>query len=198
MRLPLPGRRGSKRSLTRRQRLSRWALAVVAVLLTIWLVGGYFVVVHPVTNRLQRVDAIVVLGAPDVDGREVYGLELAQELYAPVVAISVESARQHRLNGPCNGAAVGVTVMCFIPSPRTTQGEARQIRAYAAEYGWKSIIVVTSSYHISRARLIVGRCFHGQIIMAATSVRHSFKTIAYQYVYQTAGYLKAFFVTTGC
>jgi uncharacterized SAM-binding protein YcdF (DUF218 family) len=198
MRLPLPARRRSPRSLSRKQRFIRWAFALVAALLTTWLVGGYFVVVHPVTNRLQRVDAIVVLGAPDVDGREIYGLELAQELYAPVVAISVESLRQHRLNAPCNGGAVGVTVMCFIPSPRTTQGEARQIRAYAAKYGWKSIIVVTSSYHISRARLIVQRCFHGQIIMAAPSVRHSLLTVAYQYLYQSAGYLKAFFVTTGC
>lgn len=178
----------------------RWwvAAAVFAVLAATWLVGGYFVVVHPVTNRLDHVDAIVVLGSPDIDGRQVLAMSLASEGYARVVAISVESERQRELKSACTIKQPRLTVLCFRADPRTTQGEARQIRAYTAEFGWKKIIVVTSSYHISRARVIISRCFGGRVLMAAPKVSHSAGVIAYQYVYQTASYLKAFLITRGC
>lgn len=182
--------------------LSRWrwriASALVGALALTWLIGGYFVVVDPVTNHLAHADAIVVLGAPDIDGRTEYGLQLAAQGYAPVVAISVESPRQRSVKGACNGAVVNIKVLCFQAVPSTTQGEARQIRAYAQQYGWKSVIVVTSSYHVSRARLIVDRCFEGTVAMESPPVHHSFATMAYQYIYQTAGYFKAFLVTRGC
>jgi uncharacterized SAM-binding protein YcdF (DUF218 family) len=183
-----------------RRRLIRWIVAGVAsALILTWLIGGYFVIVSPVTNRLEKADAIVVLGPPDADRRADYALELAERGYAPVVAISVESDRQSELKGACNGRVPsGITAMCFRADPETTQGEARQIKAYAAQYGWKRIIVVTSSYHVSRARLIVQRCFQGQVLMESPPVGHSVAEIAYQYLYQSAGYVKALTITTGC
>jgi uncharacterized SAM-binding protein YcdF (DUF218 family) len=183
-----------------RRRLIRWiVLGVASAVILTWLIGGYFVVVSPVTNRLESADAIVVLGPPDGDGRTEYAIELAEQHYAPVVAISVESNLQRDLKGACNGRVPsGIIAMCFRASPETTQGEARQIKAYAAQYGWKRIIVVTSSYHVSRARLIVERCFKGQVLMESPPVGHSVATIAYQYLYQTAGYVKALAITTGC
>ena len=177
----------------------RWriVLTLAAVLGTIWLVGGYFVVVHPVTNRLEPADAIVVLGPPDVDGRAQWALQLARDGYAPVVAISVESALQRAVKSACELHTSQLSVMCFQANPETTQGESRQIRSYADRYNWKRIIVITSSYHISRARMIVERCFHGRVMMTAPSVSHSVPQMAYQYVYQTFGYLKAF-IDTKC
>jgi uncharacterized SAM-binding protein YcdF (DUF218 family) len=177
----------------------RVALGVAIALIATWLIGGYFVVVHPVTNRPAAADAIIVLGPPDTDGRVDTAIELAEQHYAPVVAISVESVLQRELKGACNGRVPDqVTVLCFQASPETTQGEARQIRKYAAQYGWKRIIVITSSYHISRARVIVERCFSGQVLMVAPHASHSILTIAYQYLYQTGAYIKAFTLTTGC
>jgi uncharacterized SAM-binding protein YcdF (DUF218 family) len=194
-----PGTRRTRRTRrSRRRTIRRWALAVAALLLAGWLVGGYFVVVHPVTNRLARADAIVVLGAPDIDGRVGYAFTLAQQGYAPVVAISVESEQQREAKSACRNEVPGLTVLCFQASPATTQGEARQIRSYAAQYGWKRVIVITSSYHVSRARMIVQRCFGGRLMVVSPAVHHSLKRIAYEYVYQTAGYVKAFLVTRGC
>jgi uncharacterized SAM-binding protein YcdF (DUF218 family) len=88
--------------------------------------------------------------------------------------------------------------MCFQPSPKTTLGEARAIRDEAREHAWKTIIIVTSSYHVSRARMIFGRCFPGKILMTSPPVAHSFLEIAYQYVYQTVAYIKAALITRGC
>ncbi len=50
--------------------------------------------------------------------------------------------------------------ICFTPDPYSTQGEARWIAQEARERGWDSVVVVTSSYHVPRARMIVRRCYH--------------------------------------
>ena len=51
--------------------------------------------------------------------------------------------------------------VCFLPDPYSTQGEARWIAAEAERRGWDSIVVVTSTYHVRRARVVVERCYEG-------------------------------------
>ena len=54
-------------------------------------------------------------------------------------------------------------VFCPVPDPDTTQGEARAIAGLAETRGWTRVIVVTSSYQLTRAELLLGRCFDGDI-----------------------------------
>ena len=53
--------------------------------------------------------------------------------------------------------------ICFAPDPYSTQGEARWIAQEAKERGWGSIVVVTSTYHVRRARMVVRRCYGGDL-----------------------------------
>lgn len=160
---------------------------------------GYRVIVSPHENKLERADAVVVLGGAFVDGRYDYGVTLMKEQYAPMLVISHATETEGASHWPCIDPPVaGTTVHCFFPDPDSTQGEARTIRDYAQQYGWKKIIVVTSSYHVSRARMIIERCFGGQVMMTSPPASHSLGRMAYQYVYQTAGYAKAWTVATGC
>ncbi len=61
-------------------------------------------------------------------------------------------------NELCASAAV-----CFRPDPYSTQGEARWIATEAGRRGWDSIVVVTSTYHVRRARMVVERCYEGRL-----------------------------------
>lgn len=54
-------------------------------------------------------------------------------------------------------------VLCPVPDPVTTRGEARAIGEAAAQRRWQSVVAVTSSYHIARAELVLERCFPGRI-----------------------------------
>jgi uncharacterized SAM-binding protein YcdF (DUF218 family) len=54
-------------------------------------------------------------------------------------------------------------VHCPTPEPDTTRGEARAIAALAERNGWTRLLVVTSSYQLVRAGLLLGRCFEGEI-----------------------------------
>lgn len=53
--------------------------------------------------------------------------------------------------------------ICFTPDPYSTQGEARWIAQEAKQRGWDSVVVVTSTYHVRRTRMIVERCFDGDL-----------------------------------
>jgi uncharacterized SAM-binding protein YcdF (DUF218 family) len=53
--------------------------------------------------------------------------------------------------------------VCFEPKPYSTQGEARWIAREAARRGWDSVVVVTSTYHVRRTRMVVGRCYDGEL-----------------------------------
>ncbi|MGX7677318.1 YdcF family protein [Jatrophihabitans sp. DSM 45814] len=170
---------------------------MASLLLVVWLVGGYFVIVNPKTNRLSSVDAILVLGSPDRNGRQTEGLELLDAGRADTLIESVGSNYQRSLKSICSAGVTGKQVVCFLPEPATTQGEAREIAALSKQHGWTRIIVVTSTYHVSRARMIVERCFDGKVEMAAARKGISLGDWAYQYVYQTGAYLKAF-LKPGC
>ena len=176
----------------------RVVTAIILVLFLVWIIGGYFVVVRPATDQPAKVDAILVLGPPDIDGRMPLGVQLAEEGYASTVVVSVESEEQFQVKHECHSDSTTPRIICFIANPHTTQGEARELRELTAQYGWTKVMVITSSYHISRARMIVQRCFKGEVLMIEAKAHHGVSEIAYQYLYQTGAYLKAFTLTRGC
>jgi uncharacterized SAM-binding protein YcdF (DUF218 family) len=175
----------------------RRALLAFAVVLVVWLVACYLVVLHPTINRLTRADAVVVLGPPVGNGRLSTALRLVDQGYSSNLVISLNSEQQHPASDACASPPSGVTVTCFSPHPGTTQGEAREIRTLATQRRWHTLIVVTSTYHVSRARLILSRCFSGRLEMVNSGESISVGKWAYQFVYQSIAYVKAF-VSRSC
>lgn len=51
-----------------------------------------------------------------------------------------------------------VVVDCVRPAPFSTSGEALATAELAAANGWDRLVVVTSTYHLTRTRVLVGRC----------------------------------------
>lgn len=62
-------------------------------------------------------------------------------------------------------------VLCPSPRPDTTRGEARTIAALAEREGWRRLAMVTSDYHVSRARLLLSRCFEGDLAVVSADSR---------------------------
>lgn len=184
------------RGVTRRRWLRRTLLAV-GVLFVAWLVACYLVVVDPTVNRPTHADAVVVLGPPIGNGRLETALGLVDQGYATNLVISLNSPKQRQAARVCARPPTGVSVTCFTADPATTQGEAQNIRRLASAQHWNTIIVVTSTYHVSRARLIISRCFDGTLEMVAAHTHTSLLNWAYQFAYQTGGYVKAA-VNRGC
>jgi uncharacterized SAM-binding protein YcdF (DUF218 family) len=58
-------------------------------------------------------------------------------------------------------------VLCFEAVPFSTRGEARTVARLAHERGWRSIVVVTSRFHVTRAHMLFRRCYGGRLTFVA-------------------------------
>ena len=152
---------------------SRWARRVALVL----AVG--FVLVAAATARLfvwpptsrapTRADAVMLLSGGRGDR-----LPVARALVERGVADVLVIPHGERVDWPdaralCLGRNT-FEVVCPTPSPDSTQGEARALASLARDRGWKNVVVVTSRYHMTRARIVVPRCTTANIhVVGSTS-----------------------------
>ena len=128
---------------------------------------------------------------PRSNGRVDTALSLIRQHVAGSLVVSVPSDSQRRAMPLCTAPQDGFSVNCFQPHPATTRGEAAHARDLARQHGWTSVVVVTSTYHVSRARMIFNRCLDGKLYLVAARRGISMLTWAYQYLYQTGAYVKA-------
>ena len=171
---------------------------VAAVVLNI---AGYLLFTRPHSDPLTKADAIVVLGG-DNDGRFEYGLSLARQGYASTVVLSNsyldKPADLPAFQQACASGTVTITVVCFVPDPFTTRGEAMYVARLAKQHNWTHLIVVSWNYHTVRARYIFHQCFSGDVTMHPVPRDYDFAPWywAEQYAYQFGGLVKAFIL--GC
>lgn len=178
-----------------RPRWTRWIVGVAVACLAYVLVMTP-VLVFPRTDNVTHVDVVLVLG-PAVPWRMDQARELADQGVTQNVLVSVPGSRDTWPEECRQPDQAGFTVVCFRPDPFTTQGEARELRAQMQAHGWTTAAAITMTPHVARARMIIDRCVPGGVQMIGGGHRSPAEW-AYNYVYQGAGFVKAFLVTTGC
>jgi hypothetical protein len=144
----------------------RRLLLGLAALVAAWLVACLVLFVWPPSESgpPDHTDAVVVLSGERA--RLWPALALIRCGVAPVLAISsVERTptwiEARRL---CDaGRYEGAAVVCFLAVPYSTRGEARTVAQLAQRRGWTSLVVATSTFHITRARLLFRRCYQGSL-----------------------------------
>jgi uncharacterized SAM-binding protein YcdF (DUF218 family) len=138
-------------------------LRIVVLAVVAWLVLCAFLFVWPREDEPKRADAVVVLSG-DRDYRLPRALRLIRNDVARALVISDgRDPRWPQANRLCDGAARGFRVFCFRPDPYSTTGEAEAVGALARRQGWDSIVVVTSTFHVYRARMLFERCLPGRV-----------------------------------
>ncbi len=158
--------------------LIRWAirLVLVVVLFFAFVAATFYLFVFPHMDRVTHADAVVVLSGGKSD-RLPKGLKLVQDGVAPVLVISDGRAKFYpQANKLCKGGQP-FKVICFKPDPYSTRGEAEGVARLARKHGWRSLVVVTSRYHVFRARVLFKRCFKGPL--AVTGSMPSLKNMVY-------------------
>ncbi|MET0898722.1 MAG: YdcF family protein [Mycobacterium sp.] len=175
------------------RRLLICALVAVCVAAAGLLVGGYFLFNRPQADELTKADAIIVLGG-DMDGRIDYGLGLAHEGYADTVVIADSYGEDDReINQACASGTSTLTVICFVPDPFSTRGEAMFTARLAHERGWEHLIVVSWNWHVVRSRFIFEQCFDGELTMRPVPRRYDYNVFnwMFTYAYQYSSLAKA-------
>jgi uncharacterized SAM-binding protein YcdF (DUF218 family) len=147
--------------------------------------------IWPTTGVPARVDAIVVPGGPG--NRIAAAITLAEQGRARYLVLSQGEPVPPQLCGTRVGAAA---VLCFMPDPDTTQGEAEGTARLAKEYGFRSIVLVTTPDQTWRAELRFARCYSDKIYAVTTPLpKHLWPLMI---AYQWAATLKAEVVNRAC
>lgn len=134
---------------------------VAAVALAALVALGAWTFYFVGTSHPKRADAIVVLSG---DLRRVpTAVQLFHEHVAPNLLVSLYDATPSVCGRP--------HVTCFRAHPFNTRGEAETASRLLRKHGWTSVIVVSSRYHLRRARLLFDRCTNAsiQIVPAPSS-----------------------------
>jgi hypothetical protein len=176
-----------------RQARRRWRRALIAAATLVLLLSGLTarLFVWPPSGMPARVDAILMLNNPG-DPLPV-ALQLAREHRAKYLVVSQGTVASHY---GCPPAVPGVELICFHPSPATTQGEAEFAGRLASKYHWHSIVIVTIRPQDMRARLRLGRCFDGQIYVMTSRLR--LRSWPYQIAYEWGATIKALVLQPAC
>ncbi len=138
-------------------------MAVVGVLLVAWILATVRLLFVPSEDDVGKADAVVVLAGSKHERLD-RGLELMREGVAPVLVISDGfDPRQPRANRLCQEGGDGFSVACFTPDPDSTRGEARKTAELARKHGWQRVLLVTSRFHVTRARMLFDRCLDADV-----------------------------------
>ena len=147
-------------------------LILLLVVVAAWAAVVARFVLWPVQDSPRRADAVVVLAGDHL--RLGKALELMARRVAPTLVISDGLAPGWReANRLCRRGGGRFRVVCFRPDPYSTRGEARAVARMAAARGWSSVVVVTSTYHVTRARLLFDRCVDARVPVTGATYQRS-------------------------
>jgi uncharacterized SAM-binding protein YcdF (DUF218 family) len=167
--------------------LARW-LAFVAGAAALWLIIAVQLFVNVDPPNVHRTDAVIMLGGASSERLPV-AQRVQQELGAPVLALSHTDTPGNKLaDEACNTAQFpNPGLVCFRPDDYDTRGEAQAIRKLVAANGWKSITVVTSSYHTTRAGRLMEQCTTADVQMVPSHPDFSPGQWLRRFVIETGG-----------
>lgn len=121
----------------------------------------------PTRAGATHADAVVVLAGGRGERIET-GIDLAVRGYGEVVVVSTGTgARLEHIDCDAGTGPQGVAVLCMEPAFDTTRGEAQAVAELAESRGWDRILLVTSTYHLTRARWKFERCLDAEVIPVA-------------------------------
>lgn len=166
------------------------AAGLLLALFLVWLLTAYqlFYNLHPAAPK--QADAVVMLGGASNE-RMLDAMMIRFDLKAPYLVLSNTdtkgnaSADEYCRNH--SNKTVYPDVICFDPKPMDTRGEAVALAQLAKEYQWKNMIVVTSTYHIKRAGLLMEQCVDSNVTMMSTTPQFNAWQWFRRFVIETGG-----------
>jgi uncharacterized SAM-binding protein YcdF (DUF218 family) len=130
---------------------------LLALIVAYVAAAAYLLVVHH-DDRPVKADAVVVLSG--TSERLPVGERLVRDEFARLLVVSRSDNPNAAERRACRNGA-----LCFRAAPYSTRGEARGIARLAAAHHWRTVDVVTSEFHVFRARILIKRCYHGTLRM---------------------------------
>ncbi|MHA7221496.1 YdcF family protein [Arthrobacter sp. RHLT1-20] len=165
-------------------------LAWISGAVLLWLVCAFQLFVNVDPLSVHRTDAVIMLGGSAAERLPV-AQQIQRDYNIPVLVLShTDTPGNKAADSACNSAAFpSAQLLCFRPDEYDTRGEARAIGRIAEANGWKSVTVVTSSYHVSRAQRLMEQCTTADVQMVNSHPKLSLAQWLRRFVIETGGLL---------
>ena len=174
-------------------RLIVWAVVVV-VLVAAAAVVRLFVL--PSSDSVEKADVVIVLAGAG-DERLIRAVALMNEGVAPTLVITNGSDPAWPAGNKVCESPHKFQVLCA-RAPRNTRAEVRAVARTVESQGWKRVVVTTSSYHVTRARLLLSRCVDGDVsVVSARPLGEAIGSPA-RILHETLASLRAVTYQRGC
>lgn len=157
--------------------------------LTYWL----FRIASPRSTSPNSADAIVVLAGGQGE-RLVKAERLLDQDVASTLVLSIGDSEWPGADDLLALCDSGTDVVCLVPRPDSTRGEARTIAIEAEKQGWQRLVLVTSDYHLHRSTVWFERCSTAEILPVAAPSRDSWARITHE----LGGLIDATVLGRGC
>lgn len=173
----------------------KWALCILAVTILL-LTVSVAPFMWPQTEEVEQADAIFILSG-DHGERLPKALRLMDGGVAPTLVFvgTIDRLLEEEL---CKGGRVPYEVLCVRPVPDSTRQEARAAARLAKSRRWRTIVVVTSTHHVTRSALLFRRCFSGKVKMVAGRAPFTGGQLARQIAHEWLGTAHALTAARGC
>ncbi|MGI9080417.1 MAG: YdcF family protein [Acidimicrobiales bacterium] len=89
-------------------------------------------------------------------------------------------------------------VVCLRPTPDNTRTEAQVASRLARQRGWHTMTVVTSRFHVLRARLLFRRCFDGRVEAVGDYPHYGWQFARRAVVHEWFGLVHSSLFARGC
>mgnify|MGYP001202549073 CR=1 FL=1 len=173
--------------------LRRTTLALVVAVAAI-AVAGLPVYVFPPQGDPTGADLVYVIGPPEPPRLELAAAIRDTDGHVPLL-VSVSDSRAGHGEQLFDAAALDVCrrrgSTCRTPVPFTTSGEAALLRSYATTHDVDKTVVITFTPHVARTRYVFAKCYGGDVSVVGVDTDLSPLDWAYQYLYQSAAFVKA-------
>jgi hypothetical protein len=171
----------------------RWRSLLVGltVLLALLASATARLFIWPAAGVPNRVNAVLLPAGPGAPLST--AVRLARVHHAEFLLVS---QGHEGYGGPCPRPVPGIRLICFDPDPATTQGEAEFAGRLARKYHWQSILLVTITPQVWRARQRMQRCFSGSVY--ATGAGIAWSSWPYQIAYEWGATVKMLVFQRAC
>ena len=135
--------------------------------------------VWPPSDSPESVDAVIMLSG-DRGERLARSLRLMDAGIARTLVLDGEPDSQ-QARDLCDGGRP-FEVICLRPQPDSTRSEARAAARLASARRWRTVAVVTTTSHITRAGLLFRRCFDGSVKMVKAHRREGVRPLIHEWM----------------
>ncbi|MDJ0321750.1 YdcF family protein [Pseudarthrobacter sp. PS3-L1] len=158
----------------------------------LWLLLAVQLFVNVEPLAVDRTDAVIMLGG-DSEERLPAARALQAEFDVPVLVLATTGLKGNVSADSVCGSLQRPDddLLCFRPAPRNTRGEALAISRMIELNGWRSVSVVTSNYHVTRAGRLIRQCTTAEVQMVPAPASMGPGDWLWRFVVETGGLLDA-------